>query len=195
MARPFGSFRARAQSAVPRRRIFPGDEDWPAGDNIPNRDLPSVPDGERPNDRFLRGFLRKRHGTLADIGPHEQARWAQRFVWCDDFHGRLNYSHRIYGEPSLAMSLQDVTKVRALPAANGEGLCFEVSCPPHRLVLEAPEPELCQKWVTSIERRAAHWRRKAECDGNMTATPIFGAPAGADPAGCWRIKQARRVWF
>lgn len=194
--RPFGE-RPRARSAfASRRRVFPDNEEWPL-ESCPDslHSTPSVPDGESADDRYLRGFLRKRHGTTADVAHGERARWASRFVWVDDFRGTLKYSHATYGKPQLAVPLQDVTNVRPLPEVNGRPLCFEVSSPLHRLVLEAPGEDQCTKWVSALERRAAHWKRKHELEGNNTATPIFDAPAGIPPARCWRLKQSRHVWW
>lgn len=194
--RPFGE-RLRARSAVAaRRRVFPVDEAWPVetvSDGL--HSTPSVPEGESADDRYLRGFMSKRHGSLANIAHGERARWAPRFVWIDDFHGRLVYSHATFGKPCLAVPMQDITRVRALPEAQGPSLCFEVSCAPHRLVLEAPGEEQCTKWVTAIERRAAHWKRKSEIEGNtLSATPVLDAPTGAAPERCWRLKQSRHIW-
>ena len=193
--RPFG-FVPRARSALPRRRIFPRDEFYPEEQHpeLASR-MPSVPDGETAGDRYLKGYMRKQHGSLAACS-NERNPWATRFVFVDDSKGRLYYARRqdMMNDPTLGLPLQDVTGVRALPRVGATEHCIEVECAPHRLVLQAYDGEHQAKVVRSIEQRVSRWRRKAEIDGVLTATPIFGVAEGAHPHQCWKLKQAVHVW-
>lgn len=94
----------------------------------------------------------------------------------DDRRGLLEYAHRANGKTRLALPLQDVQSVRALPAFGGAGHCFEVACAPHKLVLKVDEGEAqCLQWVERLERRVEHWKTKAEKECPPAAVPVFGA--------------------
>lgn len=156
----------------------------------------SVPEGEVANE--LRGVFLKRHGTTAQSHRENfgrptsartsQERWAKRYVSVDDHKGRLTYSARgANGKPSLALPLQDITNVHAVPPSSTAGPCLVVTCPPHTLVVQTESEETCSKWVGSIGRRVEHWKGKAE---GMVAAPVFGVPAGSAPTRCWSIGSA-----
>ena len=184
---------------VRRRKVFDKseEENWPAEryPEFANR-APSPPPGGTANDPALSGYLLKRHGSMERhvLSPSEseserpgavaRPRFGRRYFSIDDQKGHLRYSHSRRGSPSLAMPLQDVTSVRMLSAADATRVvddptassapCFEVVCPPHRLVLIVDEgAERCRDWVAGIEQRVRHWKRKAELAGPPSAVPVF----------------------
>jgi hypothetical protein len=176
LSRPFSGPARRSQTW---RHTFERDEPWPEERQPELASRPaSIPDGEVPNDPRLRAFMLKRHGSMAGGVMHgEAASWGRRFVAVDDPRGRLQYSRRqtgLFSSPSLALALQDITHVRALPAFGDCGHCLEVACPPHRLVLRVEEGEQrCQEWVQHLERRVSHWKKQARLTGPPTAVPNF----------------------
>ena len=194
MIKPFGRLR-RAHSANPlRRKVFEDGESWPCEENpeIATTRQASVPSGEYADDRNLRGYFRKRHGTALPRGAagtmhgDKDARWAQRYVSIDDAKGRLSYCKSSDREWRVAVPLQDVTSVRALPplpsdAGTRGAHCFEVDAGYLRIVLGADDEAECHRWVGAIERRAEHWRTKAFREGRPTAKPVFGVPEHK----CW----------
>jgi len=184
---------------IHQQPLFPGRESWPE-ERHPERAVcePDLPFGEAANEPSLRGVLLKRHGTLPAFRSQKHTatpRWAKRFVAIDDCKGRLSYCHKEGGKPRVALPLQDVTRVRALPAAgDGRPHAFEIDCPPHQLVLQADEAAHCQRWVDALERRVQHWRRKAAIEGPRTAVPVLDSrPGTAGPH--WRMEQEwRPAW-
>ena len=212
--------RARVTSAVARRPRFSNDEAWPVESRpelVTFDRTPSVPDGEEANDPDLRGFMNKRHASSRGVAP--------RFVWCDDVKGRLHYAHgapctvagtswlsrsvdgqacrakyssgsvvaKASNHSTVALPLQEVTGVRALA-----GGWFEVSSPMSKLVLQARGGQAeAERWVGAIERRATHWRRKAELEHDFapSATPVHRA--SGPHAAHWHVKglqQFRTGW-
>ena len=201
------------------RSLFPEDEEWAAETNPTGPSEPSVPEGETAGDTDLRGFFWKRHSSARRFARARKFALGEdvRYVWCDDIRGRINYANPVWSirhpnavkipvdhnsqkdcgdVPTVALPMQDVTGVRALPPDH-KGHWLEISWPLHKLTIQARSEQHCAKFVKSIDSRMEHWKRHYELNGVRTATPVFGVPNGSEPAAHWRVSgraDTRRGW-
>ena len=179
------------------RPLWPADETWPVQGAVPPR-VPSVPPGETINDPALCQFMHKRHGVLSDLVAGERAKWGRRYVHIDDTRGRLLYAKRpsqTGDDTAFALSLSDVSSVRALPTfVGGPPHCFEICQAPHKLVLAASDEHECDRWVSCLRNRVEHWKVRADRENGPRAVPNVQRDGRLSRDQHWRIEGCRAAW-
>ena len=180
------------------RRLWSADETWPVQGSVPPR-MPSVPVGETINDPALCQYMHKRHGVLSDVVAGESARWGRRYVHVDDTRGRLLYAKRpsrTGEDTAFALSLSDVSSVRALPSFVGGPTphCFEIVQAPHKLVLAASDEQECERWVGALRNRVEHWKVRADRECGPRALPNVQRNGRLNLDQLWRIEGCRSAW-